>query len=76
MSIVSGILKRHFLSIVPIPELKTTLHFFFTIDLRKQKIYQEPPVNTVLKDSTKLVLYYMSMSMFITYNLPQNKQVQ
>lgn len=76
MSIVSGILKRHFLSTVPIPELKTTLHFFFTIDLRKRKIYQEPPVNTVLKDSTKLVLYYMSMSMFITYNLPQNKQVQ
>lgn len=76
MSIVSRILKRHFLSIVPIPELKITLHFFFTIDLRKQKIYQELPANTVLKDSTKIVLYYMSMSMFIAYNLPQNKQVQ
>lgn len=76
MSIVSRILKRHFISIVPIPEFKTTFHLIFTISLRKQKIFQGPPANTVLKESTKLVLYYMSMSMFITHNLPQNKQVQ
>lgn len=76
MSILPRILKRHFISIVPISEFKTTLHLFFTIDLRRQKIYQEPPANTVLKESTKLVLYYMFMSMFITYNFPQNKQVQ